>query len=246
MTAWFRVFITAVIFVGLSFGVYGFLTRSFFKLERVELVLEGGRDPSFIFPQIKDNLNSRLSSFIGEYIWSLSLSDVLGRVESDRRIKEAKVRRVFPNTLMVSISPHAAIANVLGGDGQMFYPLSRDGGLLPPVSVYEAHDSPILRGEEFLKNNALRSMVIELLVALPEVGSVSQKNISEIGFDSNRGLILVLQPSGVEVVLGHEDLVHRTALVTRVVQYMRSEELSGRVIDARFSKKVVVRLRNDP
>jgi hypothetical protein len=74
---------------------------------------------------------------------------------------------------------------------------------------------------------------------------VSQKTVSEIYFDRAKGLVLVLLPDGVEILLGNQDHARRVLRIRRVVEYLQSEDIKGKTIDARFSKKVVVRLRNE-
>jgi hypothetical protein len=46
--------------------------------------------------------------------------------------------------------------------------------------------------------------------------------------------------------MGFENFNRRAIQAHRVVEYLQREQLSGRIIDARYAKKVVVKLRNDP
>ena len=70
------------------------------------------------------------------------------------------------------------------------------------------------------------------------------RSVSEIQYSKKDGLVLVLGLDDNTVIMGDREFKKRIDHVRRVVQYLRSENLRGRVIDARFSKKVVVRLRN--
>jgi hypothetical protein len=55
----------------------------------------------------------------------------------------------------------------------------------------------------------------------------------------------LIQPA-VQVVLGEDSLNTKVERVAQVLNYLSAEQIKGRVIDASFSKKVLVRLRKGP
>jgi cell division protein FtsQ len=245
-----RLFIAGAIFTGMCAAVYLGATNSAFRVNDIEIVLEDG-DPSFIFPAIKATLDKRLSYERGQFIWQVDIERVLGLVEQDRRVKDVKVARILPNSIRVRVVPHIAIANILGIRSDVLYPIARDGSVLPAVEASEAPDSPILRGENFLKNSQLRGRVIELLDAMPEAGAFSREEVSELYLDKNNDFLLTLKKTGTQVNIGHESFEPdffktRAGRVNRVLNYLENQKMVGRVIDARYSKKVVVKLRNEP
>ncbi|MEK6556628.1 MAG: cell division protein FtsQ/DivIB [Bdellovibrionota bacterium] len=246
MKVWFK-YLFALAFIGslIGGGSY-FMTRSFFRVKSVDITLGEHKDPSYLFEKTKSQLEMKLKPFLGQYVWSVDIERVLQIAESDRRVKDVFVTRVLPNGIKIIIEPHSAYANIMGSDSTAFYPLSPEGDLLPSVAAEEAADGPILRGEKFLKDEKLRAKAIELLQSLPETGSFSRNHVSEMYLDSKKGLAVVLKKSGIEVLMGLDNFKNRASYVSRVVQYLDSEQLTGRVIDARYSKKVVVKLRNEP
>lgn len=246
-----RMFAAAVIFTGLCSGVYWGATNSAFLVGNVDIVLEN-EDPSFIFPTIKTTLERRLVALTrDQYIWQVDIEHLLTLIEQDRRVKDVKVARVLPNSIRVSITPHVAIANILGVRSDILYPVARDGSVLPPVEASDAPDSPIVRGEQFLKDAKLRAQVLELLEAMPESGPFSRDEISELYLDKNNNFLLTLKKTGTQVNIGNESFGQeffkvRVGRVNRVLNYLEDQKMVGRVIDARYSKKVVVKLRNEP
>ena len=72
----------------------------------------------------------------------------------------------------------------------------------------------------------------------------NNKNISELRFREKEGLRVLLN-TGLEVELGKEDILNKSMRVEKVLQYLKSNSITCRAIDASFSKKVVVRLRNE-
>lgn len=232
--------------VVLVLSVYLFFAHNIFRIRDIDIQLADRAAASFIYPKIKEGLDLRFRNLFGQSIWRADLKKILRTVENDPRVKEVKVQRVLPSTIRIIVSPYTPILNIMGKHANELHPIARDGEVLPAVPGLEAPDSPILRGESFLKDQNMRLRAIALLLSLPESGSLSQRSVSEIFFDKKKGFQLRLQPSGLMVWIGFEDFVHRAHQAKRVLEYLENERLAGRIIDARYSKKVVVKLRNDP
>jgi cell division protein FtsQ len=196
-------------------------------------------------PLIQKNLEKRLQKFSGEWVWKVSLRDVLSEVEKDRRIQVANVRREFPNRLVVDFSPHKAIMALID-DGGRAYPIAADASLLPALpSAGDVGDMPLLRGRNFREDAALRAHAIAIWNELPLTGLLSTTQLSEISYSAKEGFSLWMM-GGTVVRIGDEQIGLKASRVERVLKYLNDQQLRGRVIDARFAKKVVVRLRNDP
>jgi cell division septal protein FtsQ len=190
-----KILISLIVIVSIPALLYIFLTGPTFRVHNVDVALENEASYGLTFPSIKENLNQKLKPFLGKFVWGIDLERVMKVVESDLRIKDAKVSRVLPNTLQISVSPYTPILNIMGSRRSQLYPVSRDGEVLPPVSAIEASDSVILRGDIFREDRELRLKAIELLLSLPEVGALSQKTISDIYYDKKKGFELRLQSS---------------------------------------------------
>jgi len=72
------------------------------------------------------------------------------------------------------------------------------------------------------------------------------KNISEIFYSKKEGFKIFLKGVATEVRMGDSDFGPKISRVEKVLSYLDSQNVKGRVIDARFSKKVVVRVRKAP
>lgn len=239
--------LTASIVIGLLVsGVYIFLNGPVFRVHDVVISLDDKATHNLIFTKIEDSLDVRLKNLNGRSVWRVDLEEVLKKVEADLRVKSAKVSRILPDKIKITVTPHTPIASIMGDVSSKIYPISRDGELLMPVTPDETPEGPILRGQEFLREKEKRLNAIQILLELPEAGLLSQSRVSEIYFDKKKGYHLLLAPTGVEVWLGTEDFHRRLSQASRVIQYLEQEKMSGRIIDARFAKKVVVRLRNEP
>lgn len=239
-----KLLIVFVCILGSGLAISLYFKTDLLNIVEIEVNQSEGTSSSGLFGKIKADMQPKLASLYGQNIVNINLEEVYEELQKDRRIKDVRISRSFPNTLKLVVEPHIPIANLLSEKGDRVYPMTREGSLFSPVALKDSADAPVLRGRNFLKNMNLRKEALELLKLFPEHGDFGLGDISEIQFESKKGYILILSHEASEVILGHSDFAKRIEYVGRVLQYLRAENLKGRVIDARFSKKVVVRLRN--
>lgn len=244
MRAFAKVFSSLGLLGVLLTGAIVYFDPSLVLITEVTVAQAESTGTGYLFSKIKEDVAPQLSGLYGRSIFDVPLDQIYEILHKDRRVKSARISRRFPNELHLEIEPHVPVANVLSTTGRSVYPLTREGTLFPAVNFDDANDAPVLRGAHFLKEVELRKNVLRLLQSLPTSGDFTAADVSEISFDKNKGFVLVLSRENSEVLIGHSDFAKRAEHIRRVVQYLRSENLKGRVIDARFSKKVVVRLRN--
>ncbi|MCC7404396.1 MAG: FtsQ-type POTRA domain-containing protein [Bdellovibrionales bacterium] len=237
---------TGFFFVGMTVGgMYYTIQRNWFNVTAIEIDMDSTSQQPVLFERIKQDMGVRLRPFLGKKTWNLELGEVLTEIERDRRVKSAHVTRRFPNKLSVRILPHDPVL-VLAGPQGLVYPIASDASLLPAVPPQEAPDLPLLRGKGFLKNEDWRKKVVELMSEIPREGDVSLSSISEMNYSPDAGLVLVLMKKGIQISVGEKAIRQKLKRVEKVLHYLNEHQIEGRVIDAKFSKKVVVRLRNAP
>ncbi len=241
-----KIAVTVVALAAVGYGIFSLLSSPTFRIHKIEIVPSQDASLAVNFQPIRNELNARLSSVLGRYTWNVDIEDALARIEKDRRIKDARIRRILPDRLRIVVTPHVPIANVMGTRSDQLFPMARDGELLPPQSLAATGDRPILRGPEFLVQPDLRTQAVALLLALPTNGTLSRPNVSEIQFDKKVGFKMTVSPSGTDVLVGFNDFAEHAEHAQRVLDYLNDQHLTGRIIDARMDKKVVVKLRNAP
>ncbi len=227
----------------LGAGVAFHIKENLMSLERVQVQLANGSGGGHLFQRIREDLNTQLDRYRGQPLYDVSLQEMLDLIEKDRRVATASLRRTFPNRITVEISPRRPLALLLGLDGH-FHPVASDASLLPSLAVPTSPDLPVLRGLSFFKSRGDRMKIVDILDVLPEEGEFSRKQISEIRMNRAKEVILFLSESGQRVLVGKGLDKSQVERVEQVLKYLRSRSIKGRVIDARFSKKVVVRVRN--
>jgi cell division protein FtsQ len=75
---------------------------------------------------------------------------------------------------------------------------------------------------------------------------MTASHVSEIGYDRKEGSWIKLLNSETRVNLGEEQFEIKSARISQVIEYLEGRNLKARVIDANLSKKVLVRLQQNP
>lgn len=215
------------------------------RVQEFDIELAQGSGENLLFQRIKSTLSSQMKVYEGRLVWQLPLEQLHEIVSKDKRVKRVAIYREFPSKVRLEIEPHTPVLAYLARDGRI-YPVARDATLLPALLAFEAPDLPILRGEDLRDEPSLREIAIELLSAIPEDGAFKRSSISEILYNRKDGFKVFVTGASSEVKLGDTDFGPKVSRVQKVLSYLDSQNIKGRVIDARFSKKVVVRVRNTP
>ena len=216
---------------------------SLLRVERVNVVQKGEVLHPILFESIAEDINSFLSDYSQQPIWKVSIENIRKALAEDSRIEDFQVKRKFPNQVIVALRPKQPLAALLSKKGRL-HPLSADGSLLPDFALGEAPDLPIVRGLHLFKNKKARLSLVGILNQIPEQGIFSREKISEVMQSSSGEVSVMLVTGGTKVLLGKSLDEKKITRVGQVLKYLQSRSFKGRVIDARFSKKVVVRVRN--
>ena len=204
----------------------------------------GSRMAMQLTTSIEASIGETLRGIMGEVPWLISLDEVSAQLKENPWIREARVRRQFPDRVTVSITPRRPVAVLVEKSG--FRPLTDDGKLLPLWTGESVPDLPFLRSELLLKDSEKRFEAIEMLRLLPEQGVLSVSNIAEIEFTREQGFSLVMISPRVEVLLGNGEIDTKLRRVGHVLNYLSQNSKRAAVVDATSSKKVVVRARQRP
>ena len=190
--------------------------------------------------EIRAVIQEKLNPFIGKQIWKIDLDDLKNVIQSEPYIGSVKILRLLPDRFLVQLAARQPILVLLDSKGKM-HPLSVDGKLLPPVSPKQAPDLPILRNKVFFEQEKLRKLAVQFILLLPQKGLFSRDNVSEINYISDENsLVFILSSSGRPVKVGSDSKKLRTKRIESVLHYLNQQSIKWRVIDARFSQKIVV------
>lgn len=201
--------------------------------------------PALKVANMKEKFSDQLDALKGKRIWEIDLRALRASFIRDEWIKDILISRRLPNEIRVSVRPKYA-SLVLVQNQNTFLPITEDGEILSALEAGALPDVPLLRGEIFVNDASRRQAAVEFVQSLNEEGLLSRNNVSEISWNQEDGYVLTLVQPKVEVKLGDEQIDLKVLRVGQVLNYLSANNLKGRVIDASFSKKVLVRLRKAP
>lgn len=224
-----------------------------FEVDEVPIEVVFAPDESRGTPGGGEELRARLAKDLVQFkkkkIWEIDLGSMKAAIMRDQWVGEVRIFRALPNEIRVRVRAKNPVFVLLTGRGEML-PVAEDGSLIAEASVRLGADRlpnvPILRGDAFLSDAGKRTHAIEFVLALPDQGPLSRKNISEIIWTAEDGYTVTLINPKIEVKLGEDRASLKVVRVTQVLNYLSANHLKSRVIDASFSKKVLVRLRKGP
>lgn len=219
--------------------------NSFFDISQVEIVLTDSQAQANFYTPLIEKLEEDMKVFKGQSLWSVKLSRVIRILNSQNWIETHSITRSWPSVLRVKVKPHDVKLVYLGKNGK-YLPIIKDGSFLDNVNSKQSPDVTLLAGEIFAQKKELREKAVKVLNEIPDEGSFSKQTISEMRYDTKDGFSVTLMKTGIKVKIGEEQVALKSARVSQVVDYLQSRQFDARVIDANLSKKVLVRLRNDP
>ncbi len=217
------------------------LHANHFSVSKIQITPTSGQESEY-FEHFKNEVEADLSPLKKELIWKVNIRDIIAKIKKKPWVQEAQARRVFPNKLEINLALQE-IEFILVAERGDKYPISKDGKLLPKISDRFLPDVPLLRGRKFFDDMDLREEVLLLSSLLPPTGTLSRAGLSEIYFEAKNGFEILLNDVGVRIILGQENFELKLKRVAKVLEYLDAKSIEGRVIDARFEKKILVRLR---
>jgi len=223
------------------FSVAGFLGYEFFfsdhvRISRIEIK---GVPPSAV-----SRYQKVLGLKVGNPFWKVSLNDIAHRLKQDRWVESVDVRRELPSAIIIEISEKKPVALVGDAKGHFSY-VDGKSDWIEQVPPEKAEALPLLLGENMVLDKNLRKTGVDLIKSLPPTGPLSQEDLSHIEYDSQKGFLLTLQKSAIQVQLGKENFPLRLDRSRRVVLYLNQHGIKAQMIDAGFSKKVLVQTANE-
>ena len=197
---------------------------------------------SSYYQEMAAALEDSFQSYVGSYLWEVSLSDLASALERVGWVKDYAVSRNLIGQVSVELDTEHMVALWARADGKL-HPISDTGKVLEAMELHEAPDLPIVRSLDFDANPDNSYLLSELLFELGKAPVLNSANLRAIHFFRNKGFAVELFEPDVAIELGFPPYSTKVQRVERVVQYLQRHDLKSRVIDATFSKKVLVRAR---
>lgn len=223
-------------------GWYLRTESDFFLVRDLNIEVEFQENQEAYLVSLKPELEKNLLSMKGQNIWGLGLGKVRTQLLEHPWIKEVELSRRFPDKIFSLIRLHSVAFLYLDRKNRIF-PVLENGIKVPQIKATMAPSAPILRNNKILKDPKLLEKVLELYLAIPQIGPLKKENIQSIDYKKITGLTLKMVDQDVLVHLGDKNIRTKALQVLRVMDYLESQKQKARVIDASFTKKVLVRPR---
>jgi hypothetical protein len=212
------------------------VTQSFGKISTQKVVYESSMDAVYKMFKPLEGVN----------IWDIQTDAVAKKLWKLPWVKNFSIFKKWPNEIEVRIE----VAPVLfihynKKQYRLFFEGYKWGGFLD--SKKPELDKPLLVTESKNISDDIVTTTVYLLELLQKQKYLSVKNLEHIFWSPKKGYILQLKQPQTEVLLGFlDDGLDESKLnrVTHVLDYLDQHKIEARVIDSNFTKKVVVRLRN--
>lgn len=247
---WLRIIKKSILFaiplvvVALS----GWALRSesdFFIVDQAQVEVQFQEGQAAIVDLLREEIKAPIQATKGKNIWSLDLSNLREQLLENPWVDDVELRRRFPNKI-TSLVHMAPIAFLYIDRKNRIFPVTNRGIKLKSVKTSAVPVAPILRNSKIMEKHSDIQLMIERLNQIPNVGALRRDNIALIDYRPTTGLTLKLSQGQELVHLGEEDIPTKGLQVLRVTDYLKSQKQKARVIDASFTKKVLVRPRKRP
>lgn len=120
--------------------------------------------------------------------------------------------------------------------------VDKNGEVFSEVPQYKIPNLPILNGDDFLiKKN--RAQAVSIYLKLEKEGLLSRASLSEILIEE--GLVFIFSGIKGRVLMQEKNFLEQVDRLSKVIKYLRFHGLEAKVLDSRFSDRVVVSLRQN-
>lgn len=212
--------------------------------------------PDFLKPQF-ELITGRFDELRGQSVFAVRLSDLNQKLAGQPWLKNAKIFKRWPDAIEVQANLTEVVALIAerknrGQDVReqnlpyLFYPVTVEGEVLSAIKTKNAPDLIILKGSNYLKEDQIRQEAARFIKALPDKGVFSKESIAELSWDRKEGFFAEVLEKDLQVRLGFSLDEKKIKRIGYVINYLEEKKIESRVIDANFSKKVLVKPRKSP
>jgi cell division protein FtsQ len=230
------------------------LSISFFLFMAHRIYMHLLEDQFFRVKQIDVEGNRRIPKEIilslartGEMLnlFTVKLAEVGRRLESHPWIKQVKVRKIFPNKMLIQVEERKPIAIL---QLEALYYIDTQGVVFSPVGEKDGYNYPFLTGltrrsleRDPVEAKHLITKALELLRIVEKEKSSPLEEISEIHMERTYGIGCFMQAEGVEVRMGWEHFGEKLKRLPLIWTDLRNRGISAASIDCSDMKRVVVK-----
>ncbi len=231
-------FSVALVVLGLGLLLQLLVTSDLFRIDQVSIHGQSHLSQAKILAL--SDIRTGISTF------ALDL-DLIGRkIEDNPWIRSARVERIFPRQVNISVEERKPLAIInlgylyyLDQHGEVFKVLGRDDSLDYPVVTGFERAALLAAPQE---GRARLEEVVALITDLQPRTSFNLAQVSEIHQEKNGGLSLFTLTGGVKIKLGEGGLTAKLNRLERIYAQLKSRLELLDYIDLNVDKRIIVRI----
>jgi len=180
---------------------------------------------------------TKIYPFLKDSIFGTDMGKVKAAITSHPFVKDVRVKRVFPFSILIEVKERvpSALWTGPGGDIQM---LDEDGA--PYRGLYKGSTLDLLVISAKEKNDA--KSIFREVTDWDRRGIIKKDDLSEVMYNEGNITLFSLN-DGVEIILGKEERPERLKRAIAVLEDAKKRGLLIRCIDARFENGAIIKER---
>jgi cell division protein FtsQ len=178
-------------------------------------------------------------------LFTLRLKEVAKRLESHPWVEQVKLRKVFPNKILIQIEERKPIAIL---QLEELYYIDNKGVIFSPMGDGDLYNYPFLTGltrqvmgKDPEEAKHLITKALEFLRIVDKEKVFPPEEISEVHMEKTFGIEYFTKTEGVEVRMGWEHFGEKLRRLAIILSDLRKRGLSAVSIDCSDLKRMVVR-----
>jgi len=178
-------------------------------------------------------------------LFTLRMKEVAGRIESHPWVEEVRIRKVFPDKLLIKIEERKPVAILQLED---LYYIDAEGVIFSRVVDRDGYNYPFLTGltrealeEDSVTSKRLIMKALEILKLVDKDSRFPLGEISEIFMEKTYGIQYFTRIEGIEVRMGWEDFAEKLKRLSLIWSDLKKKGESAASIDCSDLRRMVVK-----
>lgn len=231
-------FSLALLVTGSFFFVQFLMASDLFRVDEVDVVGNTRLSPgqTVALSDIQYGVNT----------FGLDLDMIGHKIEENPWILTAKVQRIFPRKVLITLAEREPVAII--NLGYLYY-LDARGEIFKVLDAGDSLDYPVITGFDYEKAQQhdpgyaeKLETIVTLIEELKKRSSVNLEQVSEIHQNREGGLTLFTMQNGVEIRLGWKDFGKKLDRLEHIYAKLQPKLNILDYIDLNVDEKVIVRI----
>ncbi len=184
----------------------------------------------------------------GTNLFTIDIANLQKQIMTHHWVKEVRITRQLPDTLVIKITEHQPFALINLGDK---YYVNEKGILFAKVGKKDDLDYPVVSGfskqdfrkgsHGYIEKTKCLQKVVSLIPMAVGHGGISSDYISEVRFDPKEGYGMVLEPEGMVVKLGKGNFAKKMARFKLIYDELGRQVSDVTMIDLGNPERAIIK-----